>query len=163
VVAVSFETRPISVNQAINRFVNGGITFIPRPGTFTTNYCFIDDVVEGHILAMARGAGGEKYILGGENISFIDLFHMVRTLSGTRAKLLETPRFLIQIWALLQWVKYKITQKEPFVTVKGVNHIFCNKTFNSGKAIQQLGYHITPIKEGLHQTIQFLKSSNYGG
>ena len=145
----------------IKKFIKGELTFIPKPGTLTTNYCFIDDVVHGHVLAMDKGVSGEKYILGGENISFVDLFQMIRSLSGTRAKLLEAPKYLIQTWALLQWLQYKLTDKEPYVTSKAVRQIFCNKTFTSDKAMQQLGYRLTPLKEGLQQTIQFLNAQNH--
>jgi nucleoside-diphosphate-sugar epimerase len=154
------EKHPFSVNKVINKFIKGKLTFIPKPGNLVTNYCFIDDVVEGHILAMAKGISGEKYILGGENISYTDLFQTIRSLSGTKAKLIETPKLLVQTWALLQWLQYKITRKEPFVTAKAINHIFCNKTFNSSKAESQLGYRLTPLKDGLRQTIQFLNHKN---
>lgn len=155
-----FQNRPISVNHLINDFINGRFTFIPSPGKLATNYCFIDDVVEGHILAMEKGIGGEKYILGGENISFVDLFKTIRSLSGTKARIIETPKYLIQTWALLQWIRYKLTNKEPYVTRKGIRQIFCNKIFSSEKAVKQLGYRLTPLKDGLQQTIQFLKSQN---
>lgn len=155
------ETHPVSVNQAIKNFIKGRVTFIPKPGNLLTNYCFIDDVVEGHILAMAKGIGGEKYILGGENISFTDLFQTIRSLSGTRAKIIQVPKFIVQIWAVLQWIQYKITRKEPFATAKVIHHIFCNKTFSSGKAIRQLGYQLTPLREGLQQTIKYLKIQNH--
>jgi nucleoside-diphosphate-sugar epimerase len=155
------ETHPISVNQVINKFINGNTTFIPKPGNLLTNYCFIDDVVEGHILAMANGIGGEKYILGGENISYVDLFQTVRSLTGSKARLIQTPKQLVQLWALLQWFQFKINHKEPFVTAKAIKAIFCNKTFTSEKAIRQLGYRPTPLREGLQQTIQFLKIQNH--
>ncbi len=152
------ETRSISVNMIINKFIKGRVTFIPRPGNLVTNYCFINDVVEGHILAMAKGIGGEKYILGGENISYVDLFQTIRSLSGTKARIIQTSKIWVQTWALLQWIQYKITSKEPFATAKAIKHVFCNKTFSSRKAIHQLGYQPTPLQEGLHQTIQFLKT-----
>jgi nucleoside-diphosphate-sugar epimerase len=155
------DTHPVSVNKVIKTFIKGRVTFIPRPGNLTTNYCFIDDVVEGHILAMAKGIGGEKYILGGENISYVDLFKTIRTLSGTKAKLIQSPKYLVQTLALLQWIQYKITNKEPFATFKDIHHIFCNKTFSSAKAIQQLGYHLTPLKDSLQQTIQFLNQPDH--
>lgn len=155
------ETHPISVNRVIHNFINGKLTMIPKPGNLVTNYCFIDDVVEGHILAMTKGIGGEKYILGGENISYVDLFKSIRSLTQTKATLFQVPKFLVQIWALLQWVQFKLTRKEPFVTEKGIRQIFCNKTFSSDKAIRQLGYRLTPLKEGLQQTIQFLKTQNH--
>ncbi len=155
------ETHPISVNRIIHNFIKGKLTLIPNPGTLETNYCFINDVVEGHILVMTKGIGGEKYILGGENISYEDLFRSIRSLSGTKARLIMAPKLLVQIWSLLQWIQYKLTSKEPFVTAKAIRHIFCNKTFSSGKAIRQLGYHPTPLKEALNQTIQFLKTQNH--
>ncbi len=155
------ETHPISVNSVIKKFIKGRFTFIPRPGNLVTNYCFIDDVVQGHILAMAKGIGGEKYILGGENISYINLFKTIRSLSGTKARLIQTPKIFVQVFALQQWIQYKITCKEPFVTAKAISQMFCNKTFNSGKAIRHLGYHPTPLKEALLQTIQFLNPQNH--
>lgn len=155
------ETHPISVNKVLNNFINGSITFIPKPGNLAANYCFIDDVVNGHILAMENGTGGEKYILGGENISFVDFFQTVRSLTGTKATLIQTPEFFIKIWAALQWIQYKTTNKEPYVTKEGIQQIFCNKIFSSDKAIRQLGYQITPLTEGLQQTIQFLKNKTH--
>lgn len=155
------ETHPISVNTEINKFIKGIPAIIPKPGNLRTNYCYIDDVVEGHILAMRNGAPGEKYILGGENISYIDLFQKIRTLSGTRARIIEIPKYMIKSWALLQWIQYKFCGKEPFVTNKGIRQIFCNKVFSSEKAIRQLGYNITPMEKGLQQTIQFLKMQTH--
>lgn len=155
------ETHPISVNTVLKKFIKGSPTFIPKPGSLTANYCYIDDVVNGHILAMANGTGGEKYILGGENISFLDFFQTVRSLSGTKAKLIQTHEFFIKIWVALQWIQYKTTNKEPYVTEKGIRQIFCNKIFSSEKAIRQLGYKITPLREGLQETIQFLKNQSH--
>ena len=119
-------------------------------------------MLQGHILAMAKGMGGEKYILGGENISYSNLFKMLRSLSGTKAKLMQFPKFFAQVWAILQWIQYKITDKEPFATTKGIRHIFSNKTVTSEKAVRQLGYRLTPLDEGLQQTIQFLKTEHHG-
>ncbi len=155
------ETHPFSVNKIIHNFIKGKPTFIPMPGNLVTNYCYIKDVVEGHILAMTKGIGGEKYILGGENISYLDLFQLIRSISATNATLIETPKFFIKTWALLQWLQYKLTNKEPYVTNKAIQTIYCNKTFNSGKAMRQLGYQPTPFKESLEQTIHFLKTQPY--
>ncbi len=151
------ETHPISVNSVIKRFVRGLPTFIPRPGTYSSNYCFTRDVVAGHILAMDKGAGGEKYILGGENISYRNLFQLIRSMTNTNAMLIETPKLVVQLWAIIQWATYLLTGKEPIVTLAGIKHIFCNKTFTSEKAITRLAYQVTPIKEALRETIEFIK------
>jgi len=151
------ETHPLSVNSEIKKFVQGRTAFIPKPGTLAANYCYINDVIDGHILSMAKGTAGEKYILGGENISYRDLFKKIRNLSGTKAGIIEVPKIFVQMWALAQWLRFAFTGKEPFVTKKAVRQVFCNKIFSSEKAMRQLGYRLTPIEKGLQQTIQYLK------
>lgn len=155
------ETRPISMNRTMENFINGKLTWIPKTPNISTNFCFIDDIVNGHILAMKNGLGGEKYILGGENVSFKTFFQELRILSGTKAKLIEAPKYVIKIWALIEWCKYLIMNKEPFVTVKGIHHMYANKIYTHEKARQKLGYQPTPLREALKQTIQFLKTKNY--
>lgn len=156
-----FETKIITVNTFINKFIKGEFTFIPKPGKLMANYCFIDDVVEGHILAMSKGSNGEKYILGGENISFEELFSTIRMLSGTKAKLIEVPKIFVKVWALLQWIQYKTFDKEPILTEKSIQQIFCNKIFSSEKATRELGYCITPLEDSLKKTIHFLKNQHH--
>lgn len=152
------ETHPVSVNKVIDRFIKGKITFIPKPGSIVTNYCFISDIVKGHMLAMEHGLGGEKYILGGVNISYDDLFKEVRILSGSNAKLVHVPRFVLTILAFFDWCKYLLTKKEPFATLKGIKQVFIKKEFDNRKAIRNLHYQPTPIAEALKQTIHFLKT-----
>ena len=153
-----FETQKVSMNKSIYQFIKGKQTFIPRPGKLIANYCFIDDVVDGHILAMSKGSNGEKYILGGENISFLNFFHTIRTLSGTNAKIIEVPKIFVKVLAIWQWIQYKTIHKEPLITEKSIQQFFCNKIFCSEKATKELGYRITPLEESLKQTIHFLKN-----
>lgn len=155
------ETHPISMNRAISNFINGKLTLIPKTSNIYSNFCFIDDIVNGHILAMKHGLGGEKYILGGDNMSYKTFFQELRILSGSKAKIIEAPKFVLKIWAIIQWYKYLITKKEPFVTAKGIRHIFINKIYSNEKARKKLGYQPTPLREALKQTIQFLKIKNY--
>jgi len=97
----------------------------------------------------------------GENISYADLFKPIRSLTGTKAKLILAPKYFAQTLAVLQWMQCKIISKQLFASAKTIHHQFCNKTFRNKKAINQLGYHLTPLNEGLLQTIQFLKPQNH--
>ncbi|MBP6757886.1 MAG: NAD-dependent epimerase/dehydratase family protein [Flavobacterium sp.] len=154
-----FEAKSISVNTVISRFIKGETTFVPKPSQLIANYCFIDDVIEGHILAMSKGNVGEKYILGGENISFSEFFQTVGMLSEKKSRLIEIPKFVMKTLAFIQWIQFKATNKEPLITENGIKQIYCNKIFSSEKATRELGYAITPLREGLQQTIHFLKKS----
>jgi nucleoside-diphosphate-sugar epimerase len=155
------ETHSVSINWAISNFIKGKLTIVPKPANILSNYCFINDIVNGHILAMQHGLGAEKYILGGENISYETFFSELRLLSGSKARIIQAPQFVVKIWANIQWCKYLITKKEPFVTAKSIHHLFLNKIYSNEKAKQKLGYNTTPLREALKQTIQFLKSKKY--
>lgn len=156
-----FDAKSISVNTVISRFIKGEPTFIPKPSQFIANYCFIDDVVEGHILAMSKGHVGENYILGGENVSYSEFFHTIGTLSEKRSRLIAIPKFVMKTFAFIQWIQFKATNKEPLVTGNGIRQIYCNKIFSSEKATRELGYAITPLREGLQRTIHFLKNQRH--
>lgn len=151
------ETHPISVNRMIKKVIDGKPTFIPSPGSYLSNFCFIDDVVRGHELAMEKGLNGEKYILGGENVSYTEFFKTLKSISSSKAAIIPAPKYMAKIVAGIQWVKHKVTNEDLSFTLKGLTHIYCNKAFSSQKAIQHLGYTITPLKNSLESTIQFLK------
>ena len=155
------ETHSMSLNKVIRNFSKGKITFIPKPASLLSNYCFIDDVVDGHMLAMEKGTAGEKYILGGENISYTGLFEKLRSVTDTKGPVIPVSPFLVKCVAVLQWLACKIGGKEPFFTMNGVHHIFCNKAFSSDKAVRELGYQPTPLRAGLQQTLQFFKDKDH--
>jgi len=150
------ETHPISVNSTIKRFIEGKLSFCPGNPHFISNYVFINDLVRGHILAMEKGTSGEKYILGGENLSYAEFFQTIRTISGSRGILLTIPKNIARLYGCWYVIHSKLLGKEPVFSAKSVKHIYCNKSFSSAKAIEELGYSITPFVKALQSTIQFL-------
>ncbi len=150
------ETHPISVNRMIKRFVQGKPTFCPANTNYTSNYVFIDDLVRGHMLAMERGESGEKYIVGGDNLTYTEFFNTIRTVSGTGGILVPIPENIARLFGYWNVVKSKIIRSQPVFCAGSVRHIYCNKSFSSQKAITQLGYSITPFPVALKPTIEFL-------
>ncbi len=156
-----FEAKKITMNKVIYKFIKGQMVFIPKPSKFIANYCFIDDVVEGHILAMLKGKKGENYILGGENVSFGAFFRKISSLTKKKGKLIEVPRLIMKVFAVIERIKFIISKREPLLTENSISQFYCNKIFSSEKAISQLGYKITPIRDGLQQTIHFLNNQSH--
>lgn len=155
------ETHPVSINSIISNFIKGKMVLIPGQGNTIANYCFINDIVAGHIQAMKYGLGGEKYILGEYNLTYNSLFNEIKSLSGSRAMVFHMPRWIINFYAVINWCRYLVTKKEPFVTLKGVRSIFMNKEFDNRKAIRQLHFQPTPLSEALKKTIHFLKTQQH--
>ncbi len=150
------ETHPISVNLIIKRFVQGKPGFCPSNTNYISNYVFIDDLVRGHILAMEKGGNGEKYILGGDNLSYFEFFNSIRTVSGTNGMLLRVPESIARLFGYWHVLKSRILGTQPAFSAGSVKHIYCNKSFSSAKAIDQLGYTITPFTAALKPTLEFL-------
>ncbi|MES1216958.1 MAG: NAD-dependent epimerase/dehydratase family protein [Bacteroidota bacterium] len=147
----------LTANAVIEKFLKKGIAFIPSPGTYKACFAYIDDIVNGHLLAMEKGRAGEKYILGGVNISYHEFFDRIRTISSCKGRIIHLPRKVVKSWAFLQLLNYKITGSHPRFTLKAVETVFSNYTFSSEKASKELGYSITSLEEAIKKTIHHLK------
>ena len=99
----------LTANTLIQRFLTQSFAFIPYPGTAEVCFAFIDDVVTGHLLAMANGRSGEKYILGGHNLSCRAFFGRLRALAGGRGHLIPVPRPLLTVLAHAQVLRHRLT------------------------------------------------------
>jgi len=74
--------RPKDLKHEKNKIpLNSRWRIIPGSGKNIGNYVYIDDVVKGHILAIEKGLPGEKYILGGENVSYSGFFKTLKKVS----------------------------------------------------------------------------------
>lgn len=146
----------LTTNAVIKKFIEKGITLVPSPGTFKICLAFIDDVVNGHILAMEKGRSGEKYILGGINISYLEFFKRIRELSSCKAHIIPISKNILKALGKLLMLNYKITGRPPAFAAKRVEYVFHDYTFSSRKAINELGYRITPLDQALNRTIAYL-------
>ena len=151
----------LTANAMINKFLKKKFAFIPSPGSYKVSCAYIDDIVSGHILAMQRGRTGEKYILSGINLSYYDFFDRIRTISSCSGRIIQLSRNAMKGWAFLQQAQYKLTGIHPTLTVKSIDALLCNYTFSGEKAVQELGYTITPLDEAIKKTVHFLKHADY--
>ena len=147
-----------SVTILIKRFISGSWRIIPGTGSAVGNYVFIDDVVNGHILAMQSGISGEKYILGGTNISFNGFFEMISRVSGKNYRLFHLPFSIILAVSKLEFFLAETTGKKPLITPPWAKKYLQNRPVSSKKAISDLNYTVTPLEEGIRKTIEWLKT-----
>jgi len=151
-------------SSAVNRFIHlllaGRVSVLPWSLDTKANYTFIDDVVQGHILAMEKGLGGEKYILGGENISYRQFIDVIKKISTKKKLYIRIPDVLLKAWSAIELVRGKISKHDPTITPNMIKRFFLDKMFDCSKAIKQLGYHITPFETGLRTTVDYLVQQN---
>lgn len=154
-----------SVSILIKNYMKGTWRIIPGEGKQVGNYVFIDDVVNGHILALERGIPGEKYILGGTNISFNKFFDTIGEVGGKKYKLFHLPNPVMYAFSKFELYCAEIFGKPPLITPQWVERYNQNRLVSSKKAIEDLNYSVTPLPEGIEKTILWLNSNkwNNGG
>ena len=145
-----------SITKMIRGYCNGRWRIIPGDGKKIGNYVFIDDVVNGHILAAEKGRPGERYLLGGENLSFDDFFSTLEKVSGLHRKMVDLPLFVMQAAAKVMEWQNPITGIPPAITAPWVKKYLHDWCLSSAKAERELGYKITSFEEGVGKTLNWL-------
>ncbi len=145
-----------SATKIIMAYIQGKWRIIPGRGHSIGNYAYIGDIVEGHILAMEKGLPGERYILGGTNLSFLDFFSVISGVSGKRYRMIRLPApFLICLSGLVFFFS-RLFGIPPRMAPQWIKRYLLNWAVSSEKAERELGYRITPIEEGIGKTVQWL-------
>ncbi|HUW93815.1 MAG TPA: NAD-dependent epimerase/dehydratase family protein, partial [Bacteroidales bacterium] len=147
-----------SVTMMIDRYSKGKWRIKPGDGSCVGNYVFIDDVINGHILAAVKGSAGHSYLLGGDNLTFNSFFDTLAAASGKRRWLVHFPvRLMIAAAAFLEW-QVAVTNIPPMITVPWVKKYMNHWSVSSKKAVAELEYSITPFADGVEKTLLWLRS-----
>lgn len=151
-------TKSNSVTRIIKLYGQGRWRIIPGDGTSIGNYAFIDDVVDGHILAAKNGRGGQRYILGGENLSFSDFFQGLAQVYGKRRMLLKISAENLKRINRYSAFFLSVAGKPPLITDSWIEKYLENWSLSCNKAIEDLNYSITPFHEAVEKTVMWLRS-----
>jgi len=120
-----------------------------------TNVVFVDDVVRGHIGAALKGHVGERYILGGENLTHKKVFQITAEIVGGVIPRIRVPVPLLRLAAKCFDIAGKILKKEPMITSELISGAGLFNWYSSEKAQRELGYTITPFREAVAKTYEW--------
>lgn len=123
------------------------------------NLVHVDDVAAGHLAALRHGRIGERYVLGGENVSLRDMLGAIATIVGRPAPRIALPRRLIYPLALAAEAFAGLTGRTPFVTRDGLRMARHRMFFSSAKAERELGYRARPHAEGLADAVAWFRGA----
>lgn len=145
-----------SVSLMIDMYDRGKLPVLLNGGKNVGNYVLVDDLVRGHLLAMERGTIGERYILGGENSSLKGLFGIVDELTSKKHWQLNLSPRLALMYAGFEKKKAELSGLYPQITPGWVETFIRDWAYSSSKAERELGYTITPLKEGVKRTVDWI-------
>lgn len=126
------------------------------------NVVHVDDVAAGHLLAFERGRVGERYVLGGEDMTLRDILTEIANLTGRSAPRFRIPHELILPIAYWAEAWTRLTRAgEPFVTIDGVKMARKKMYFRCDKAKKMLGYAPRPARAALADAVAWFRARRY--
>ncbi len=123
------------------------------------NVVHVDDVAEGHALALERGRIGESYILGGENLTLRALLAQVAEAAGRAPPRLRVPIAAVWPAALAMEVGARLFGIEPRVTRDYLRMARKKMFYSSAKAAAELGYAPRPVRIAIADSLAWFRAA----
>lgn len=152
------DVRPTPTGRIIVEAASGKIPAFVDTGL---NLVHVDDVAEGHMLALERGATGERYILGGQDVTLQQMLADLAAMTGRRPPTIKLPRWPLYPLAYAAEAVARVTGKEPFLTADGLSMSKYQMFFSSDKARRVLGYQARPYQEALREALEWFRAAGY--
>ena len=148
------------VAKIARSFLDRKLPGIPGSGDKRWTYSFVDDVADGHMLALDRGRAGQTYILGGDDEHLAGVLALLERISGVPAPRRHVPIGVLKMLGRAELMLAQLTGRIPELT-PGVAEIYDHEwRISSEKAKRDLGYRVTPIAEGFARTIAWLRAGS---
>jgi dihydroflavonol-4-reductase len=144
------------------------VDFLKRkfPAYVDTGLNLVDvrQVARGHIAAWEKGRPGERYILGGENLTLKQILDRLAAITGLAAPRVRLP-YVIALAAGVgdTVVTGRIRRREPRVTLDAVRMGRKKMWVSSEKAQRELGWNIVPVDDALRRAVEWFRANNYAG
>jgi len=136
----------------INYIRSTGILFYTRGGT---NCITVEDVGVAIAGAVERGRGGHRYVIGGQNLTWVDLLGKLSRLTGKEKKVVTLPNGLVTVGTvfvkLIHWLEGKQSGLDPIQLVKLQT---ANTFFDASIAQKELGFGTGNLDEALQRTVK---------
>jgi len=120
------------------------------------NFCDVREVARAHVQAWHRGETGQRYLLGGEYASYLQVIALAGDILGKAVPKKPTPAWLLRAVAHGKSVVAAISGTEPDLTPEGAAIATHSIRCDSGKAQRQLGYRGAPLRTMVQDTIDWM-------
>jgi len=150
--------RPTPTGKIVVDFLRGAMPAYLDTGL---NVVYVGDVAAGHLLACERGHAGERYILGGENLTLQQIFGKLEEVTGMRAPTMRIPYAVAYAAGVASTGWAAVTGKEPRAPLDGVRMARKKMWVRHDKAGRELGYSARPAVEALRSAAEWFRANGY--
>ena len=148
------DARPTPTGRILVEAANGRMPAFVDSGL---NLVHVDDVAQGHILAAERGRIGERYILGGQDVTIKAMLAAIARITGRRAPTMRLPvaPLFPLAFANEQWSR--LAGREPFLTLDSLRMSRHAMYYSSAKAERELSYTARPFDQAIGDAIAWFR------
>ena len=154
-----WDVKPTPTGRMLLDFILGRIPAYINAGM---NLVDVEDVAEGHILALEKGDPGQRYLLGNKNISLAGLFKVLESLTRRPA-----PRWRAPFWLAIGagyvdlLLEGKLLRREPRIPLEGLKVSQTPMYVDCGKAVKELGLPQSPVENALERAVNWFRDHGY--
>ncbi|HJZ69816.1 MAG TPA: hopanoid-associated sugar epimerase, partial [Blastocatellia bacterium] len=153
------DIKPTPTGKIIVDFLRGKMFGYVDTGM---NLIDVRDCAEGHVLAEEKGRVGERYILGGRNVTLKEMFDLLASVTDVASPKMRVPHWVAEAYASLEnfW-SINIARREPDVPLESVKLARHRMWFDPSKAIRELGLPQNPIERALERAVKWFQGHGY--
>jgi dihydroflavonol-4-reductase len=153
------DIKPTPTGKIIVDFLRGKMFGYVDTGM---NLIDVRDCAEGHVLAAQKGRVGERYILGGRNMTLKELFDALASVTEIASPKMKVPHWVAETYARMEnlW-SINIARREPDVPLESVKMSRHKMWFDATKAVHELGLSQNPIERALERAVKWFSEHGY--
>ncbi len=126
------------------------------------NLVDVTECARGHVQALEKGRSGERYILGGENLTLKQILDKLAAITGLPSPKIKVPYFMALATGVVdEIVTGRIRGKEPRATIDAVRMGRKKMFVSSAKAEQELGWKPSPVDAALRRAVEWFQTNGY--
>lgn len=152
------DVRPTPTGKIVLDFLKGDMPAYIETGL---NLISAVDTARGHLLAAERGRQGERYILGGENLTLQQILGRLATITGHPAPRVRIPYAVAYGAAVVSTAWASVTGREPRAPIEGVRMAKKKMWVSTDKATRELGFTAGPVDEALRSAVDWYRANGY--
>jgi dihydroflavonol-4-reductase len=155
----SLDTKPTPTGQIVVDFLNQNFPAYVDTGL---NLVDVDEIARMHLVALERGTPGERYILGGENLTLKQILDRLAVITGLRSPTMKVPHVVAMAYAFFEeTITGRLRGKEPRATVEAVRMGRKMMFANSAKAERELGLRVMSVEAALRSACDWFIANGY--
>ncbi|HEY0794501.1 MAG TPA: hopanoid-associated sugar epimerase [Acidisarcina sp.] len=153
------DLKPTPTGRIIVDFLNGKFPAYSDTGL---NLVDVREVARTHAAALERGTAGERYILGGENLTLKQILDKMSAITGLPSPTMKVPHAVAAAYAFFEEnITGRLRGKEPRATVEAVRMARKKMYASSAKAERELGFRVVPVYQALRASIDWFRAHGY--